>query len=137
MLQAGAVYACDKFICGHSEDCSSSDESFCLQVKIQQSQAEGKKISTPSHLITNLAYKLKPHQKRNQYLRARLDTCKDVNIMPSSLYKMVFNDPELRKLAPSNLEIGTYTTDTVKIIGSCLFYLVDLDTKKLQEVTFL
>ena len=33
MLQAGAVYACDnKSICSHSEDCSSSDESFCLQV---------------------------------------------------------------------------------------------------------
>ena len=35
MLQVHAVYACDKSICGHSEDCSSSDESFCLQVKIQ------------------------------------------------------------------------------------------------------
>ena len=35
MLQAGAVYACHKSISGHSEDCSSSDESFCLQVKIQ------------------------------------------------------------------------------------------------------
>ena len=35
MLQAGGVYACDKSVCGHSEDCSSSDESFCLQVKIQ------------------------------------------------------------------------------------------------------
>ena len=34
MLQVGAVYACDKSICSHSEDCSSSDESFCLQVKI-------------------------------------------------------------------------------------------------------
>ena len=52
MLQVGAVYACDKSTCGHSKDCSSSDESFCLQVKIQQSQAEGKKISTPSHLMT-------------------------------------------------------------------------------------
>ena len=48
----------------------------------------------------------------------------------------MFNDPELKKFAPSNLEIGTYTTDTVKIIGSCLFYLVHPDTKKLQEVTF-
>ena len=56
--------------------------------------------------------------------------------MPASVYKLVFNDPELKKLAPSNLEIGTYTTDTVKIVGSCLFYLVHLDTKKLQEVTF-
>ena len=34
------------------------------------------------------------------------------------------------------MEIGTYTTDTLKIIGSCIFYLVHLDTKKLQEVTF-
>ena len=65
MLQVGAVYACHKSVCNHSEDCSSSDESFCLQVKIQQSKAEGKKIPTPSHLITNLAYKLKPHQTRN------------------------------------------------------------------------
>ena len=136
MLQAGAVYTCDKSICGHSEDCSSSDESFCLQVKMQQSQAEGKKIHTPSHSIANLAYKLKPHQRRNQYLRARLDTCADVNIMPASVYKLVFNDPELRKLPTSNLEIGTYTTDTVKIVGSCLFYLVHPDTKKSQGVTF-
>ena len=94
MLLVGAVYACDKSICGHSEDCLSSDESFCLQVKIQQSQVEGKKIPTPSHLITNLAYKLNPHQTRNQYLRAILDTCADVNIMPASVYKLVFNDPE-------------------------------------------
>ena len=52
MLQAGAVHACDKSICGHSEDCSSRDKSFCFQVKIQQIQAEGKKIpsqaKTPS-----------------------------------------------------------------------------------------
>ena len=48
----------------------------------------------------------------------------------------MFNDPELKKLAPSDLEIGTYTADTLKIVGSCLFYLVHLDTKKLQEVTF-
>ena len=89
-----------------------------------------------SHLITNLAYKIKPPQTRNQYLTARLDTCANVNIMPASIYKLVFNDPELKKLAPSNLEIGTYTTDTVKIVGSCLFYLVHPDTMKLQEVTF-
>ena len=56
--------------------------------------------------------------------------------MPANVYKLVFNDPEMKKLAPSNLEIGTFTTDTVKIVGSCLFYLVHLDTKKLQEVTF-
>ena len=83
-----------------------------------------KKIPTPSHLITSLAYKLKPHQTRNQYLKARLHTCTDVNIMPASVYKLVFNDPEVKMFAPHNLEIDTFTTNTVKIVGSCLFYFV-------------
>ena len=56
--------------------------------------------------------------------------------MPASVYKLVFHDPDLQKLAPSKLEIGTYTTDTVKLVGSCTFYLVHPDTKCLQEVTF-
>ena len=137
MLQAGAMFPCNKSICSHSEDCSSSDESFHLQVKRQCTQAEGKKIPIPSHLITNLSYKLKSHQTRSQYLRARLDTCTDVNIMPASVYELVFNDPELKGHAPSNLEIGIYTTNAVKIVGSYLFYLVHPGTKKLQEVTFL
>ena len=29
-----------------------------------------------------------------------------------------------------------YTTDTIKIVGSYIFYLVNPDTEKLQEVTF-
>ena len=48
----------------------------------------------------------------------------------------MFQDPNMKKLDPSSLKIGTYTTDTVKIVGSCVFYLVHLDTKKLMEVTF-
>ena len=104
---------------------------------MQHTQVNLKEIPTPTHLITNLAYRLKLSHTRNQYLRARLDTCTNVNIMPTSIYSLVFKDPELKKLAPSNMEIGTYTTDTVKIVGSCKFYLVHPDTKKLQEVTFL
>ena len=42
----------------------------------------------------------------------------------------------MKKLAPSSSEIGTYTTDTVKIVGSCMFNLANLDTKKLMDVTF-
>ena len=45
----------------------------------------------------------------------------------------VFKDPELKKLASSNMEIGTYTTDTVKIVGSCKFYLVLPDTKSYMK----
>ena len=65
-----------------------------------------------------------------------MDTYADVNEMPASVYELVFKDPDLKKLPPSTLEIGTYTTDTVKIVGSCVFYLVHLDTKKLHEVIF-
>ena len=57
--------------------------------------------------------------------------------MPASVCKLVFQDPSMKKLAPSSLEIVTYTTDTLKIVGSCMFFLVHWDTKKLMEVTFL
>ena len=53
--QAGAVYACNKSICGHSEDfCLAVSHSVCKE-RYSKSQAECKKIPTPSHLITNLA----------------------------------------------------------------------------------
>ena len=56
--------------------------------------------------------------------------------MPASVYKLVFKDPDCKKLAPSKLEIGTYTTGTVKLVGSCTIYFIHQDTKHLQEVTF-
>ena len=134
-LQVGTVYATESVICGQSEEDSSNKDSFCLQVKIKCKQASLQTIPRPIHLITNLVYRLKLHHTRNLYLRARLDTCTDVNLMPASVYKLVFQDPNMKKLAPSSLEIGTYTSDTLKIVGSCMFYLVYLDTKKLMEVT--
>ena len=79
-LQIGTVCIQDS-ICSHSDE-SSSDDSFCLQVKLKSTQVE---TPAPQHLITNLAYKLKPH-KKTQCLRARLDTCSYVNIMPVSVY---------------------------------------------------
>ena len=127
-LQTEEVYMQDYSICGQSEEFTSTDDSFCLQVKIQCAQAKSK-FPTTSHLITNLAYMLKPHHKRNQYLRGRLDTYVNVNIMPASVYKPVLQDPDLKKLVPSKFEIGTYTTNTVKLVGSCTFYLVHPDTK--------
>ena len=126
---------CKKIPYAKSEDMTSSDESFCLQAKIQCTQASSK-IPTTHDLITNLVYKLKPHHKRNKYLRATFDTCANVIIIPAGVYKLVFKDPDCKKLEPSKLEIGTYTTITVKLVGSCVFYLVHPDTKCLQEVTF-
>ena len=69
-------------------------------------------------------------------MRARLNTCSDVTIMPASVYKLVFHDPNLEKLTPNTLQIGTYTNDTVKIVGTCKLYLVHLDTKKVIETIF-
>ena len=92
---------------------------------------------TSAWLITYLAYRLKQHENRNLYLTARLDTCVGVNIMPALVYKLVFIDPNLKKLVPSKLQIGTYTTDTVKIVGTCKLYLLHPDTNKLLETTFL
>ena len=69
-------------------------------------------------------------------MRARLDTCADVNIMPTSVYKLVFRDPNWEMLTPNKLQIGTYTNDIVKIVGTCKLYLVHPDTKKLIETIF-
>ena len=69
-LQAGTVYMQEKAICSHSEDYSSCDDSFCLQIQVWCTQANSKKIPTPTHLIPNLAYRLPPHHTKNQYLIA-------------------------------------------------------------------
>ena len=135
-LQASAVYVNEDPRCDHLKEDSTSEDSFCLQVKIKHTQADKQKVPRPLHLLTNLAYKLKQHHARNLYLRARLDTCMDVNLMPASMYKLVLKDPNIQKLTPSNLEIGTYMTDIFKIVGPCTFHLVHPDTKKLMEVTF-
>ena len=59
-LKIGSVFEQDS-ICNQSKDFCLSDESFCLQMKIKFNQAE---TPAPQHLIINLAYKLKPNQKR-------------------------------------------------------------------------
>ena len=135
-LQAGIGHVQGSASYGHSDDDSTSEDSFCFQIKIKQKQAKEQRVPKATHLITNLAYRLQPHHQRNLYLRARLDTCADVNLMPANMYQLVFKDPKMQKLTPSNLHVGTYTTDSVKIVGSCKFRLVHPDTKRLLETTF-
>ena len=83
--KAGTIHAHDSVT---EED--SSDDSFCLQLKIQYAQVNNKNNQRHACLVTNLAYRLKQHGNRNLYLRAQLDTCADVYIMPASVYKVVF-----------------------------------------------
>ena len=134
-LQAGALYThldADESV----SELSDTKESFCLQMKIQKTQVTNPQVPKPIYLITNLAYHLQLHHKRNQYLCARLDICADVNLMPMAVYCLIIKDPGLRKLTPSNMEIETYTNDVVKIIGMCHFYLVHPENKQLKKVMF-
>ena len=134
-LHAGPMYA--QYSANHcySKE-SSSDESFCLQLEAHSNQAECKQIPQPVHLTTNLAYHLKLHHTRNMYLWAQLDMSANVNIMPASIYQLLFKDLGMEKIKPCKTQVGTYTADTVKIIGSCIFDVVHPDTKKLVPVTF-
>ena len=75
-----------------SSDVSSSEDSFCLQVRVRKQTKGTQKFPNTTHLITNIAYRLKPHHTRNQYLRARIDTGAEVNLMPISIYRLIHQD---------------------------------------------
>ena len=115
-----------------SNGSSSEDESFCLQMKVQAND----KCSAPKYLFTNLEFKVKPHKNKTKFLSARIDTCTDVNIMPVSIYKYLFKDPDCAKIAPNDLQLGTYTNKKVKIIGSCNLYIIHPDTRFIEEIPF-
>ena len=115
---------------------SSSDDSFCLQMQAKYTK-ENTKMNKPQHLVTNIEYKLKPHRRRTKFLRTKIDTCSNVNLIPISVYKLIFKDKGCTKLEPSNkAAVKTYTTEKIKIVGSCKMFAVHPDTKLLHEVTF-
>ena len=122
-LWAGALYTHQDADSNIIEE-SSSDELFCLQMKVQKTQLTNLQLPKPIYLMTNLVYHLKMHHRQNQYLCARLDMSADVSLMPVAVYQLMFKDPSLQKLTSSTLEIETYTNAIVKTIGSCQFYLV-------------
>ena len=115
---------------------SLSEDSFCLQMKVKHKQTENNCYDV-QHLVTNLEYKLKSHRRRTTFLRARIDTCSNVNEMPVSVYHLIYKDPDCTKLVPSNKDgFFTYTTERIKVIGSCELLVVQPNTKCFKEVTF-
>ena len=115
-----------------------SDDSFILyqmRAKINMSTTQ-RRVPKKTHLIANLPYRLKQYQTHHKYLRVWLDTCADVNIMPKSVYQMMFNDPEVQQLAPNDISLGVYTDHQVDILGKCNFFMIHQDTKKPHAVTF-
>ena len=135
-LTSSRLSAQDKSIYTNPSDNSSSeDELFCLQMKVQAIQAN-EKYPTPKHLFTSLEFKVKLHKNKTKFLWTRIDTCADVNIMPVSIYKYLFKDPDCGKIAPNVLQLGTYTNKKVKIIGSCNLYIIHSDTRCIEEIPF-
>ena len=133
-LCAGALYTLHDAESSAYE--SGPEDTFCLQMKIHRTRISHLEVPKPVYLMANLAYCLQEYHTRNQYLWARLDTCADVNLMPMAVYCLMFKDPQLKKLTPSNMEIETYTTEVVKVIGMCHFYLVHPESKQLSKVMF-
>ena len=127
-MTRGRLSAQDNSLCSHSSDSSSSDESFCLKMKVQAIQANTN-VPAPKHLFTNLEFKVRLHKNKTKFLQARIDTHVDVNIMPVSIYKYLFQDPDCAKIAPSDLQFGTYTNKKVKTLGSCNLYIIHPDTR--------
>ena len=64
---------------------SFSEDSFCLQMQAKSAKDSTKK-NKPQHLATNIEYKLKPHRRRTKFLRAKIDTCSNVSLIPISVY---------------------------------------------------
>ena len=97
-------------------DSTSDDSSILYQVKAVVNQAKSK-VPKKTHPIANLPYQIKQYQSHHKYLRVCLDTCADVNIMPRSVYQMMFNDPEVKHLADNDISLGVYTDHEVNILG--------------------
>ena len=62
-------------------------------MKVHRTHISHPEVPKPVYLMANLAYCLKEHHTRNQYLWARLDTCANVNLMPMAVYCLMFKDP--------------------------------------------
>ena len=115
-MTCGRLSTHESSISGQSSDSPfSEEEPYCLQMKVQDKKANTS-VPVPKHLVTNLEFKFKPHKRKTKFLRARVDTCADVNLMPVSIYKKLFKDEDCTQIAPSNLQLATYTNKKVKII---------------------
>ena len=135
-LQIGSYSTKDSLDNQEDRNVSESKDSFCLQMQIKKSQADQESCDT-QHLETNLHYKVKPYGNKTRILRAKIDTCSNTNIMPSSIYKIIYNYPDCIKLQPSEKKgIQTYTKQKIPVIGSCELFVLHPDDQCFHTVKF-
>ena len=111
-----------------------------FQVHAQpQKNVHNQKVTTgytQKCLYANIPYRLQPYHKHNKCLHVQLDTCTDVNLMPESVYRFVFNNPQTSKLAKNDIDLTVYTRDSVDLIGKCTFYMLSNSMKQAIKVDF-
>ena len=56
--------------------------------------------------------------------------------MPESVYKFVFNNPQMAKLAKNDIDFTVYKRHSVDLIGKCTFYMLSKGTKQPIKVEF-
>ena len=133
-LQVGRYSSVDQRY--DQEDTSKCDDSFCLQMQIKPEQADQESCET-QQLFTHLEYKLKYHRRSTKFPRTRIGTCSNANVMPASIYKKIFKDPDCSKLMQNQSEgIYTYTTEKIPVIGSCELLVLHPDDKCFLKVPF-
>ena len=76
---------------------------------------------------------LNPIISTTKYPHVQLDTCTNVNLMPQSVYKLVFNDLQTAKLAKNDIDLTVYTRHSVDLIGKCTFYMLSKGTNVLEH----
>ena len=91
---------------------------------------------TQKCLYANIPYRLQPYHKHNKYLCVQCDTCADINLMPESVYKLLFNDHQTSKLVRNDIDLIVYTRHSVNLIGKCTFYMLSKGIKQPVKVDF-
>ena len=80
---------------------------------------------------------MKPYGKKTRILRAKIDTCSNTNIMPVSIYKIIYNDPDCIMLQPCEKKgIQTYTKQKIPVIGSCELFVLHSDDQCFCDMKF-
>ena len=80
----------------NTHECDDDEFMIAFQLCAQpQKNLYNQKVTTgytQKCLYANIPYRFQPYH-RHKYLCVQLDTCADVNLMPESVYKLMFNDP--------------------------------------------
>ena len=62
--------------------------------------------------------------------------CGNVDLMPESVYRFVFNDLQTVKLAKNDIDLTVYSRHSVDLVGKCTFYMLSKGTKQPIKVEF-